>query len=395
MFPSLPISYCTNVHPGLSVDEVINGLTCYTGPLNERVGPIAAGLWLAEPVIDELADANALSRLRETLSSLGLVCYTLNAFPQGNFHSERVKEAVYRPNWSTDDRLNYTQRCAQTLAQLMPEGIEGSLSTVPLGFKADDVDEAACIERILQLARLLDDLHDDTGRVIRLAIEPEPCCVLETTDETVAFFNRLFEVAESAGIEEAARRHIGVCYDVCHQSVEFEDVVGSIRKLESAGIRIAKVHISCAIESSPDSPEQMHALAQFAEQRYLHQTFARHANGAIGHVRDLVEDTCTNPPSELAGAKTWRTHYHVPVNSEFVGPLSTTRPDLRRALGAVHRLPYAPHLEIETYTWNVLPGEQVELVDGLVAEVTSTRQLLEEAQRPEEKPSGQVVSLEL
>lgn len=393
MFPTLPVSYCTNVHPGLTVDEVICGLTSYTGPLNKRVGPVAAGLWLAESVIGELADHDALAQLRSTLSELGLVCYTLNAFPQGNFHSERVKEVVYRPNWSTDERLQYTKHCAAVLAELMPEGVEGSLSTVPLGFKADNVDEPACVERLLAMARFLDDLHDETGRVIRLAIEPEPCCVLETTAETTAFFQRLYEVSAEQDALDVAKRHLGVCYDVCHQSVEFEDVIASIQSLLQAEVRIVKVHISCAIESNPADAEQMTALAQFAEQRYLHQTFAKHTDGRIGHVIDLTAGTCEQPPPELANAKIWRTHYHIPVNAEKVGPLGTTRPDLRRALRAVYRLPYSPHLEIETYTWNVLPGHEVDLIDGLAAEVTATRTLLEEAAEPEAKPEGTIVSL--
>lgn len=394
MFPTLPISYCTNVHPGLTLAEVTDGLRTYTGPLNEAVGPIAAGLWLAESVVDELLKTAAAGQLRATLKELGLVCYTLNAFPQGNFHSERVKEDVYRPNWATDERLAYTKQCAAVLAELMPEGVEGSLSTVPLGFKLDNVDRGRCIDRLIEFALYLDDLHDETGSVVRLAIEPEPCCELETTAETIQFFNELREVAAQQGAVEVVERHIGVCYDVCHQSVEFEDVVASIRSLQAANVRIVKLHISCAIESDPADVTQMETLATFAEPRYLHQTFASHADGHIGHVTDLTAEVCKKPPEGLAGAKVWRTHFHVPVNAESVGPLSTTRRDLRRALAAVHRLPYSPHLEIETYTWAVLPGQsQVSLVDGLAAEVSATRELLAEAQRPEQAPSGTVVSL--
>ena len=105
MFATLPISYCTNVHPGLTVAEVIDRLREYTGPLNKRVGPIAAGLWLAETVVQELAGSSARESFAATLRDLDLVCYTLNAFPQGDFHSESVKEAVYRPDWSTNERL--------------------------------------------------------------------------------------------------------------------------------------------------------------------------------------------------------------------------------------------------------------------------------------------------
>ena len=190
---SLPLSYCTNVHPGMSVGEVVDGLTKYTAAAQQQmVAPIAAGLWLAQPVIDELlSNEKQVAQLQQGLRSNELACYTLNAFPYGNFHSERVKEQVYVPDWTTDDRLQYTIGCAQILAQLMPVGVEGSISTVPLGFKQmprDDDFEQRCCDQLITLAESLDGLHDDSGRVIRLAIEPEPLCVLETTEETLQFF---------------------------------------------------------------------------------------------------------------------------------------------------------------------------------------------------------------
>ena len=244
------------------------------------------------------------------------------------------------------------------------------------------------------MAQYLDELHDESGRVIRLAIEPEPCCVLETTIETIQFFETLRHRAAELDAIDAVKRHVGVCYDVCHQSVEFEDVAESIRALDAADVRIVKVHISSAIESDPNDLAQREALAQFVEKRYLHQTFAKHPSGSVEHVTDLTAEICQSPPDRMANAHTWRTHYHVPVNAESIGPLKTTLPDLKRALGAVRRLPYAPHLEIETYTWNVLPDTPtVDLVEGLAAEVTTTRRLLEEAQKPEPQPTGTVVSL--
>jgi len=384
---TLPLSYCTNVHPAQSVADVIAGLDRYSGPVRECCGfPVAAGLWLAAPVIRELTrEADAVATLRTALGRNSLACYTLNAFPYGDFHSERVKESVYVPDWTDDKRLDYTRDCATILAELLPIGVEGSISTVPLGFKTaargDDF-TTRCIPRLLDLARFFDELHDATGQVIRLAIEPEPLCVLETTPETTAFFRLLFDHATDAGMLEVAQRHLGVCYDICHQSVEFEDVRQSIRDLRAAGVRINKVHITCAVrlEKPAENTEGRAALAGFAEPRYLHQTFARTADGSIAHRLDLDRALCDAPPPEFLNAEEWRVHFHVPVNAERIGPLLTTRNDLKRALKEVVELDYAPHLEVETYTWHVLPGEeQPSLIDGLTAELQATRDLLAES----------------
>ena len=215
----LPLSYCTNVHPGRQLAEVLSGLRQYTDPLRRAAGgPLAAGLWLAAPVIAELRSSEGVARLRETLAEGNLTCHTLNAFPYGDFHSRRVKEQVYLPDWTDANRQQYTLDCARVLGELLPDGVEGSISTVPLGFKnlpRSATFFADCQERLLRTAEGLDRLWRETGRMIRLAIEPEPLCVLETTPETVGFFEGLFAAAGRQGLEEPARRHLGVCYDVC------------------------------------------------------------------------------------------------------------------------------------------------------------------------------------
>ena len=308
----------------------------------------------------------------------------MNTFPFGNFHDARVKENVYLPDWSDPRRLEYTQDCARILAALLPDDATiGSLSTVPLGFKpfdqgADFADR--CAAQIIELARSLQQLRDETGRTIRLAIEPEPFCVIETTPETVQFFRRLRELAADQQMLEPVTEFIGVCYDVCHQAVEFEDVAASIRTLEAASIRIEKIHISSAIRIDQPRENQAarEALARYVEPRYLHQTIARHADGRIVRAVDLTTDLTSEPPQDFALADEWRVHFHVPVNAESLGPLGTTRDSIRCSLDAVRELPYAPHLEVETYTWEVLPdGSRMSLVDGLSAEVLATRDLLQ------------------
>jgi sugar phosphate isomerase/epimerase len=381
----LPLSYCTNVHAGRSVAEVEAGLDRYTVAVRDRFGgPLAAGLWLARPVADELAASpDGLRTFSDGLRRRGLTCHTLNAFPYGDFHSERVKENVYLPDWSQPQRRAYTERCATLLAALLPENVdEGSISTLPLGFKgfehAPDFADR-CIDQLLGVADFLASLRERTGKTIRLGIEPEPLCVLETTEETVAFFNRLFAEANKTGGEGVARTHLGMCYDVCHQAVEFEDAAAAVAAIDRAGIRINKVHVSCALQLDhpADNPDGLAALRRYVEPRYLHQTIARASAGGVVRFADLSEGFIRNPPPGFRTADAWRVHFHVPVDADRIGPLGTTRPDLRDALAAVARLDYAPHLEVETYTWEVMPGrQQVDLSEALAKEMSAAQSLI-------------------
>lgn len=380
----LPLSYCTNVHPGRSLAEVDAGLDEFTVPLRANLeAPLAAGLWLAQPVIRELLESpETRRRFADRLASRELFCHTLNAFPYGDFHSPRVKETVYIPDWSDPKRLEYTRNCATVLAALLPPAVEGSISTVPLGFKefshpADFCDRA--MSQLIELAESLSRLFEQTGKTIRLAVEPEPFCLLETTAEAITFFERLFQRAAEVDRLDVVRNYIGLCYDVCHQAVEFEDVAESIGRLDQAGVRINKVHITCAVELEAPraNVEGREALARYVEPRYLHQTMARTANGDILRAVDLTDEIALDPPAEFLEAPVWRVHFHVPVDADRLGPLATTRGELKTALRAVAALADAPHLEVETYTWEVLPdGGQTNLVDGLTRELTATRQLL-------------------
>lgn len=385
---TLPLSYCTNLHPGLTVETVRNGLHEFTIPARQRFGSLAAGLWLARPVITELLQTpRLLEELRDDLRQGQLSCYTLNTFPYGNFHDVRVKENVYLPDWTSPARLDFTKESARVLAALMDDDItEGSMSTVPLGFKplvAQQGDIGTfldrCADQLIELARFLAKLEQQTGKRIRLAIEPEPFCVIETTPEAIAFFERLNQRAVSAGAAAEVSEYLGLCYDVCHQSVEFEDVAESIQQLVSANVRINKVHITCAIrlENPATNADGRATLARYVEPRYLHQTIARAADGTLVRDVDLNAELVNSPSAAFANASEWRVHFHVPVNAERLGSLRTTRDDLRRALATVKELSYAPHLEVETYTWEVLPdGRRVNLIDGLTTELTATRDLL-------------------
>lgn len=376
-FSPLPPAYCTNVHPCRSLADVPLVLDRHALAVRDRCGfGISVGLWLPEAAV---AAPGAAATVAEALAARGLTCHTLNAFPFGDFHGARVKERVYLPDWADPRRLDYTLACARLLGALLPAAGEGSISTLPLGFKG--FDHAAdfttiASDALLGCARQFAALEADTGRCIRLALEPEPCCLLETTAETVAFFAQLFARAATLGIEPEARRHLGVCYDVCHQAVEFEDAPAAIAALVAAGIRINKVQVSCAIEvPDPADPAQREALAAYVEPRYLHQTFARDARGDVHRAVDLTADLLAD--AAWRARAPWRVHYHVPVDAEHLGPLRTTRGELIRAMAAIGGLDYAPHVEVETYTWPVLPGAAAtDIAAGIARELIATRALI-------------------
>ena len=386
---TLPLSYCTNVHPGRTVAEVIDGITRYSAEARRQLDfPMAAGLWLSAGVMKELAEEREkLELIAQALWEHDLCCYTLNTFPFGDFHSDRVKEQVYLPDWTNPQRLTYTEECASFLAQLLPEGGEGSLSTVPLGgrmnpHRADF--HAVCFSGLIRIARFLQQLHQTTGRKIRLGLEPEPMCEMSGTAAwTLPMFKALFQQAEALGCEALVREFIGLCFDVCHQAVEFEDVTKSIDAFVRNDIRINKVHITNAIELNDpaNNTEGREALCRFVEPRYLHQTYAQFADGTVEQRVDLQEaDIRRVPADRFLQAERWRVHFHVPVFAETLGPLQTTRTELAAALKRVARLDYAPHLEVETYTWPVMPGDSeappTGLADRIAQEMRSAGDLL-------------------
>ena len=390
-YSTLPLSYCTNVHPGRTVQEVADGITDCTAEVRKQLdAPVSAGLWLARSVATELLQSEAaIEKLAKTLWQHDLTCYTLNAFPYGDFHTERVKEQVYLPDWASKDRLTYTQDCARILAQLLPAGGEGSISTVPLGVRMNPTGadfHATCFHQLIQLASFLKDLFEKTGRKIRLAVEPEPLCEMSSIpDDAVPHFKMLFEMADALGCLASVHEYIGVCFDVCHQSVVFEEVTQSIDQLEDIGVRINKIHITNAIELADpaNNVAGREALLQFVEPRYLHQTYARMSDGSVASRLDLTsEDILRSPADEFMSAEAWRVHFHVPVFAEKLGPLLTTRKDLKAALRRVKLLEYSPHLEVETYTWPVMPETSIEaqssLVEQIATELRSSYDLLRE-----------------
>lgn len=371
------LTYCTNIHAGESWPEVRANLERYVVAVKARVAPdrrFGVGLRLSAQAAAALGAPGALDALRELLDAQGLYVFTVNGFPYGPFHSTRVKEDVYRPDWLDPERLAYTDRLAGLLADLLPDdpGLDGSVSTVPGAFKARvarDADAARMADLMLRHVATLHRIRERTGKTIALALEPEPCCHLETVAETVAFFERRLFAAGAirrlagltgldAGRSEAlVRRHLGVCFDACHMAVEFEPPRAALAALAAAGIRVIKLQLSAGLRVGFDGrdPAPLEALRPFAEGVYLHQVVERR-DGRLTRWVDLPAALAAAGGAG-AGAREWRIHFHVPLFLQRLGPFQNTQEDLRELLDVVRAAPVAPHLEVETYTWDVLPAE--------------------------------------
>jgi hypothetical protein len=363
------LTYCTNIHPGETWPEVRANLERHLLAVRHEVAPgrpFGVGLRLSAIAAEELEGEATFEAFRDFLAAHDLYVFTINGFPYGPFHGTRVKEEVYQPDWRTEARLTYSDRLADLLARLLPEAGFGSVSTVPGTFKplaAEPGAVAAIARNLIRHAAHLVDLERRTGRTVALALEPEPMCFLETIEETVAFFGEhLFGrpavalAAELTGLdppaaEAALRRHLGVCYDVCHAAVEYEDARTSLGALRAAGIAIPKLQLSAALRIETVTPETAQRLRPFDDGVYLHQTIARRA-GRIVRYLDL-KDAFEALPDNV-GAE-WRVHFHVPVFLATMEYFGTTQAFLGEILDLHKAEPISPHLEVETYTFGVLP----------------------------------------
>jgi hypothetical protein len=361
------LSYGTNVHPAQDLPGVLAQLDRYAEPVRRRLGcgQLGLGLWLAADVAHGLAtDRDALRRLHRELDARGLEVTTLNAFPYRGFHDAVVKRAVYRPHWAEKTRLRFTCDCATVLAALLPdEAAYGSISTLPLGWRYpwSEADSAASTAALATLSRLLRALP----RPVRLAVEPEPGCVLDTVDQAVQWL---------AGRVDP--EYVGLCLDTCHLAVSFADPLVALTHITCAGLDVVKVQASAALHvADPSCAAARRALAEFTEPRYLHQVRELRSDGVVLAADDL-------PALALPAQGPWRVHYHVPLHwhPSPDEPAQPTNDVLRAVLGAVH----CEHIEVETYTWDVLPLPQrprsdADLVTGIAAELDAASQLLDPA----------------
>jgi sugar phosphate isomerase/epimerase len=321
-------------------------------PVREKLGVdrLGLGLWLAASVAGPLAaDPAARKRLRAELDARGLDVITLNAFPYGGFHAEVVKLSVYEPRWTDPRRLQYTVDCATVLADLLPDDAAyGSISTLPLGWRdpwttADDDASLAALTSLTEVLRA-------APRLIKLAVEPEPGCILDTVADTVSWL-----------APRVDPEFIGLCLDTCHLAVSFADPVATVKSIHEAGLEVVKVQASAALHVD-DPRAARDDLREFAEPRYLHQVRELSADGTV-----LKADDLPAALDQLPGDGPWRVHFHVPLHAEPDEPLASTNDVITEVLRAV---PADRTIEVETYTWNVLPARhQQDLVDGIAAEL--------------------------
>jgi hypothetical protein len=378
------LTYSTLVHPADNWDQLWASVQTFLPKVKARISPdepFGVCLRLAAPTAAVLAvNADERRKLKWFLADNDMYVYTANAFPYGAFKGTVVKEQVYEPDWRTEERSAYTINVADILADLCADGISPSIQTAPLGFKPnvtgpDVVDSYT--EHVLRVAAHLVGIEARTGHLITLGLEPEPRCFLETTDETVAYFtDHLYtgksaaRLAKLAGIPmdtaiAALRRHLGVVFDIGHQAVGFEDIPVSLQKLVDAGIPIVKLQEAAAMCIGEVTDEKVEALKRFAKTVYLSQTVECRGGAELGHYLNL-EDAFAGWEKDKT-RREWRTHFHVPVFLTDLGPFKSTQFALEQALAMHKKTPLSRQLEIETYTWDVLPdhlktGDIVEYV---------------------------------
>ncbi len=361
------LTYCLNIHPAESWQECHAALVGPVAAVKQRVSPDApftVGLRFSGVAVEALGDPAARADLKAVIAEHDYRPLTVNGFPYGPFHGTRVKEEVYQPDWTRPERLAYTCALADLMAEINPEGAWISLSTVPGTFKPLAAGrEGDMAEAYIRAAAHCHALAERTGRTVAIAIEPEPFCFLETIDETVRFFSdhlysdrAIARMAALTGLghaeaSEALPRHLGLCYDVCHAAVEFEEAARSFTALGEAGIPVHKLQLSAALQVAHVTPEARAVLAAFDEPTYLHQVISRRGE-AYEAFPDLPDALARGDASD---GEEWRIHFHVPLFVRDIPPFTSTQVFLEDVLALHRAAPLSPHLEVETYTWGVLP----------------------------------------
>ena len=404
----LQIGYCGNVHPAVTVEQLIGNIESFTALIAQKVFPdnvMPFGIWLSKTALDQLQTPAQINRLRQTLQQSRLTPFTINGFPFGDFHQPVVKRSVYQPTWADPARLDFTCALAALHDRLLPAQQASTISTLPLGWpnkngeslaykgkrlplaqKADVEFLESCGRNLRKCATELAHRFDETGRHTMICIEPEPGCVLDTAEDVCEFFARYLVDASSTSAAEHARAHIGVCHDVCHSAVMFEDQDHAIKAYRDAGIAIGKVQVSSAVEVDFDGldAEQKQAawssLQTFSEPKYLHQTCVK-----IGDDVSFFEDLGVALKFATRQTGQWRVHFHVPVFASELGDIGTTQACIGQCIDAIFGDradgPPAPpqHFEVETYAWSVLPDHlrTESLVDGIAEELQWFSRLLE------------------
>jgi sugar phosphate isomerase/epimerase len=398
------LTYCTNIHPGEDWTSVASNLKQYLPALKARLAPdqpFGVGLRLSDQAARTLLAGDRLARFRRWLDGEGLYVFTLNGFPYGSFHGEAVKDRVYKPDWRTRERVEYTIRLARILATLVPDGMAGSISTSPLSYKPwlDTAGQTEAFrtgsQHLAEVAAALAQIEDETGRHLHVDLEPEPDCLIENTAESIAFFEEWLwpiggaHLADALSMEADAarallRRHVQLCYDTCHFAVEYETPADAFAQFDTAGISIGKIQLSAALRVPlPNGNRGAIAgrLKPFAEATYLHQVVEQRPDGTLHRYRDLPDAL---PHLDATPGTEWRIHYHVPLFTEAYDGLQSTRRAIPRTLDVLRDDPtVCTHLEVETYTWDVLPDAlKTDLSTSIRRELDWVLSAMREAKSP-------------
>ncbi|MBB5032247.1 metabolite traffic protein EboE [Prosthecobacter vanneervenii] len=368
------LGYCTNIHRGETWEETWNGLKNYTLRVKDRVSggkPYGIGLRLSHQAAQELSAPGKIDEFKAWLEANGCYVFTINGFPYGSFHGTRVKEHVFKPDWSTPERLEYTNLLFDILAQLLPPGVSGSVSTLPGSHKTFNVggDELQAIfSNLRQCREHIEKVASKSGHDLHLGLEPEPLGLFETSGETLKFFGLYFDRNPQ---DRDFLKFVGLNYDTCHLAIEFEDAQTALKRITENGIRLSKLHFSSALKLKP-TPENVAKLHAFDEPVYFHQVIASYGKEEplrrFKDLPDALQFAATSPGSL---GEEWRVHFHIPIHAQPGGGFDSTRDHL---IGAMDWLAQNPtkcqHIEMETYTWEVLPQEMRsgDVVDQLVRE---------------------------
>ena len=376
------LAYCTNIHRGEGWDETFKTLEDYTLRVRDEVSPdlpYAIGLRLGHSAALELNDSRTdnLKDFKAWLEKNNCYIFTINGFPYGQFHGARVKEQVYRPDWTHQSRVDYTNLLFDILVKLLPPGVSGSVSTLPGSFKEFINDDAAqgdlIVNNISQCGDHIIRLIEETGKDLHLGLEPEPLGWFETTDETVKFFDRLRSC--KGNMYDSV---IGVNYDTCHLAIEFESAADAVAALRDNNIRISKLHLSSALRLSP-SPQSLKILKDYEDDVYLHQVVAKTKEGTLQRYRDLSDALKYAMSGTECDDEEWRVHFHIPLHSSPGNQFNDTRDHIEDILELLSSDPsLCQHLEMETYTWEVLPDDlqSGDVVEQLVREYQWTLERL-------------------
>lgn len=393
------LTYCTNIHAGESWDDHFAQLQKHLPAIKKEIAPHRAmgiGLRLSDEASVDLSKSDNLSTFKQWLKAQHAYVFIMNGFPFGGFHRTVVKDKVHAPDWTTPERERYTSRLAHLLSELLPEGMEGGISTSPLSYRYWHVEKQLpeiFEESTLQLLRVVDQLiqiKQATGKSIHIALEPEPDGLIGDGKEFinwytdylipigVPYLSRLYGCDKDAA-ERYIRQHIQLCYDVCHFAVNFEEHALMISRLKELGIKVGRIQISSALKATfPSAPEDrqatVNAFARFDESVYLHQVVSLQQSGQYKRYRDLPEALADK---DKDSAKEWRAHFHVPVFEEDYGKLQSTQSDIRELISIHKHTPFTSHLEVETYTWEVLPEEKkLPLTESITREMQWAKGLL-------------------